>query len=150
MLAGWALAACGGSDPEPVAGAGTAVLRFAITDDTRQSITDPPMGRAYGSVYLREDVSLTGPRTGAVEQVSDIDVPVDVRNAATSEGGLTTPVLTVGSEYVFLGFFDVDGNGSTTKEPEAGDPVTLPITNTFTVKDTGPTEVRVVFDLVYN
>jgi hypothetical protein len=142
--------ACGSEDPAVDPNARTAVLRFAITDDTRGRITDPPNGQVYGSVYLKEDVSLTGPRTGAAEQASDINVAVDVRNAATSEGSFRTPAFELGTEYVFLGFFDVDGNGATTRDPDAGDPVTLPITNVFTVNDAGETQVRVLFDLVFN
>lgn len=149
-LLGLLASACGSEDPVVDPNARTALLRFAITDDVRGRITDPPNGRAYGSVYLKEDVSLTGPRTGATEQASNIDVAVDVRNAATGEASFRTPAFEVGVEYVFLGFFDVDGNGATTKEPEAGDPVTLPVTNIFTINETTEAQIRVVFDLVFN
>jgi hypothetical protein len=53
-------------------------------------------------------------------------------------------------EYTFLGFFDVDGNGSDTRDPDAGDPVTLPVTNKFDVKPGEEVEITAMFDLVYN
>jgi hypothetical protein len=52
--------------------------------------------------------------------------------------------------YVFLGFYDVDSNGSETKDPDAGDPVTLPSVNKFDITADERTDVTIRFDLVLN
>jgi hypothetical protein len=44
----------------------------------------------------------------------------------------------------------VDGNGAESKDPDAGDPVTLATTNKFTIVEGQATEYTVYFELVYN
>jgi hypothetical protein len=142
------LAACGGDEPADLTK--TALLQFALSDDVRRDLTDPMRGAIYGSVFLSEDVSLTGPRNGAMS-VADVDVAgADVRNTATSTAGWRSPALTPGTQYTFLGFWDTDANGATVKDPDPGDPVTLPTTNLFTVSADQETQVRVLFELIYN
>ena len=51
--------------------------------------------------------------------------------------------------YVFLGFFDVDGNGADSKDPDEGDPVTLPTSNEFSIVTGETTTMTVEFDLVF-
>lgn len=139
--------ACG---PKPV-GQGTAKLVFSATNTVKSSasLKDPLLGTVYGNIYLQEDVGVLGPRTGAM-QFADIEVAnVDLRTDAVSSASFTTGTLEAGS-YVFLGFYDVDGNGSVTKDPDAGDPVTQALTNKFDITDAKETAVTVAFDLVYN
>ena len=140
------LAACGGSEVSD----GDATLRFGVTNGVRANPTleDPLVGDIHGNLFLVEDVTLTGPVDDAVEFGSVEMLAVDLEAADQSEPW-TTPALAPGS-YVFLGFFDVDGNGSETFEPDPGDPVTLPVTNQFEILAGETIEVGAVFDLVLN
>ncbi|MDP3498720.1 MAG: hypothetical protein Q8S33_00235 [Myxococcales bacterium] len=71
------------------------------------------------------------------------------RSTSRSTAVFITPSLAPG-KYVFLGFFDVDGNGTTSKEPDQGDPVTLALTNTFDIVDGQQTRRSILFELVFN
>lgn len=153
-------AACGGGggggddtgtpDAPPAPTGGTAAFVFGVTNGVRASgtLVDPLSGAVYGQIFRQADVTLTGPIEGAVEYGSVEATGVDLTTAQTA-GAWTGGDIPAGS-YVFLGFFDVDGNGATTREPDAGDPVTLPITNQFDITVGQTTNLTVQFDLVYN
>jgi hypothetical protein len=147
LLAILALAACGGSESETADG--TADLRFSVTNGVRGSsaLVDPLVGNVYGNIYLADEVTLTGPIEGAMEFGYVEMVNVDLRTA-TESSAMSIGALPEG-EYIFLGFYDVDGNGATTKDPDAGDPVTLPV-DKFEVVPSMKSDVVVDFDLVYN
>lgn len=143
---------CGGDDaqPEPEPSTtGEATLQFSVSDTVRQSMSleDPLTGVVYGSIFLAEDVNLAGPIDGAEEfgsvEVTGIDLQTDTISGTWTSGPLEPQT------YVFLGFFDVDGNGADSKDPEEGDPVTLPTSNEFDVATGETTEATVVFDLVF-
>lgn len=139
--------ACG---PAPVPG-GTAEFRFAIADQLRSSpnLKDPLVGTVYGNVFLQEDVAVDGPRKGSMEFGAVEVASVDLTTEKTSAASFVTPKLAPG-KYVFLGFFDVDGNGATTRDPDPGDPVTLALTNKFDIADGAQTRRAVVFELIFN
>ena len=150
-----ALTGCGSDDPEPqepVLPPGSLKLNFSVTNGVRANptLTDPLRGAAYGNCYLSKDVSLMGPREGAVEGASIELVDVDLTTADVSANFATTGPTVMPAEYVFLGMLDVDGNGAQVRRPDIGDPVTLPTTNKFTVVSGQETETTIVFDLVYN
>jgi hypothetical protein len=137
---------------DPDAASGVAVMMtFSVTNGVRQSpnLDDPLLGTVYGQVFLSSEVTLTGPIEGATEYAS-VEVPaVDLRDAETA-GSYTSPGLPPGA-YTFLGFYDVDGNGATDRSPDAGDPVTIPVTNTFEIPASGATvQLTVAFDFVFN
>jgi hypothetical protein len=154
LLATFAATAAGcGGDPEPAntpPPKGTATLRFSASSTVRtnMNLVDPLKGYVYGLLYLSEDVSVTGPRPEAVDY-ADVELLIDLEAKDPSEAAWTSPPLDP-NRYVFLGMFDVDGNGAETGEPEAGDPVTLPFTNQFDITADQETQVTVNFDLVYN
>jgi hypothetical protein len=147
-------AACGsddGGEEKTATPSGTTVLKFSVTNTVKQSpgLVDPLSGATYGALYRSEEVTLTGPIDGA-EQLASVELTgVDLTTADESTGSWTSPPLPVGT-ITFLGFFDVDGNGSETRDPEPGDPVTLPVTNKIEIKDGQETPFTVKFDLVYN
>lgn len=141
------VAACG--PPPPTTG--TAAFRFSISSQARSSpnLRDPLVGAVYGNIFLSEDVSLSGPRSGAPE-FGGVDVAeVDLRTEDPSTAAFTTPALEPG-QYTFLGFWDLDGNGATTKDPDAGDLATLPTTNKFDIEKGVETKRVILFDVVIN
>jgi hypothetical protein len=161
------LGACGGSGaddaPADDAGDDTATpdaanaitgkvtMTFSVTNGVRQSpnLTDTLDGPIYGQIFHSSDVSLTGPMEGAMEYGSVEVASVDLTTAQMA-GAYTSPELAPGM-YTFLGFFDVDDNGATDRSPDAGDPVTIPITNQFEIDAAGAdTTLTVAFDFVYN
>lgn len=147
MLVGPVLVGCGPVKPP----GGTVQFGFSVSDMVRNSanLKSPLNGIVYGNIFLQEDVSVTGPRSGAMEY-ADVQVSsVDLRTAATSEAKWTSPTLEAG-KYVFLGFYDVNGNGATVNQPDPGDPVTLPTANRFEILDGQQVKRSVVFELVYN
>jgi hypothetical protein len=138
----------GGDKPSPV---GTTVFKFSVTNTVSQSpsLTDPLSGPVYGALYLAEEVSVTGPIDGAESKASVEATGVDLTSATESTATWTSPKLAP-QTYTFLGFFDVDGNGSASRDPDAGDPVTLPVTNKFDIVDGQETPLTIKFDLVLN
>lgn len=134
----------GADEPSP----GTANLSFAVTSGVKvnPNLVDPLVGNIYGALYLAQDVTLAGPKDGAEDKASVDLSNVDLTAAPTSAETWKSPPLAP-AEYMFLGFMDLDSNGATTKEPEAGDPVTLPI-NKFTIEAGKSVDVSVQFDLV--
>ncbi len=148
-LAALLLAACG-SDPVETP-TGTVQLRFSVSNTVRSSrnLKDGLLGDIYGSLFIAEEVTVTGPIEGAQDLNTSIALTgVDLRTADTSTASWTSDPLPVGS-YIFLGFYDVDENGADTRDPDSGDPVTLPI-NPFEIKDGEKTPHVVTFDLVFN
>lgn len=143
-----ALLGCSSEDAADPAPSGKASLTFAVTKGVRANpnLVDKLQGNVYGAVFLADDVTLTGPKDGAVEKASVELVDVDLEGADISTESWVSGDLAP-AEYMFLGFLDVDGNGADTKDPESGDPVTLPI-NRFTVEDGKTAEFKVEFDLV--
>ncbi len=135
-----------------MAAGGTVEFRFTVSEDqVRKSnqLKDPLQGTIYGDLFLQEDVSVTGPREG-VMRFGGIEVPnVDLVTETTSTASFTSKSLAPGL-YVFLGFFDVDGNGATTESPDIGDPVTLALTNTFEITEGGHSKRPIIFELIFN
>lgn len=133
----------------PVPG-GTVQFRFSVASmvKTSPNLKDPLKGTIYGNLFLQEDVGFDGPRQGASE-LGDVQVNVDLRSVETSEETFTSEKLSPG-QYVFLGFFDVDGNGGESKDPDPGDPVTLPSTNKFEIIDGVQSKRAVLFEILYN
>lgn len=145
------LGACadGGGDDPPAEVALT--LTFSASETVRSSpnLVDPLSGTIYGSIYRLAEVGVTGPRDGAEAvadvEVQSVDLTVDLESAASWSEAPPVPDF-----YVFLGFFDVDGNHAGAYEPDAGDPVTLANSNDFEVVEGESLAVVVQFDLVYN
>ena len=141
-------AACGGgggSDGDD----GTAVLRFGVSSTVRSSpaLVDPLVGTIYGKLFLAADVSATGPADGA-PTFGDVTMVGADLETATETMAWTAPPLAP-DQYVFLGFYDLDGNGASSQYPDAGDPVTLPSAG-FTVEPGQEVMVTAQFDLVLN
>ena len=146
--------ACSSSDepaPKPPQ-TGTVVLRFGMADTARKSaaLKDPLKGSVYGAIFLAEDVGVTGPRDGAQEFGSIELHDVDLQAAQTSLESWTTPPLEP-NKYIFTGFFDVDGNGASSRRPDVGDPATVPLADKkFDVTAGQQTEFVEKFDIVLN
>jgi hypothetical protein len=143
------MGACGGGEDPPAEVALT--LTFSASETVRSSpnLVDPLAGVIYGSIYRLAEVGVTGPREGAEAvadvEVADVDHTVDTESAAAWSEAPPAPDF-----YVFLGFFDVDGNHAGSFEPDAGDPVTLATSNDFEVVEGEALDVVVQFDLVFN
>ncbi len=130
---------------------GSVLMSFAISNGAKQNaaLVDPLKGIVYGSLYKQEDVTAGGPIAGAME-VASVEVPdVDLTNADVSAATWTGKDIPEGA-YTFLGFWDLDGNGSTTFEPDSGDPVTLPSANKLDVTAGEQTTLTATFDLILN
>ena len=148
VVAAGALAAGCASDDDVASG--RAELRFSVTNGVRANPTlvDALQGAIYGDLFLAEDVNLTGPIDGA-RQFGYVELPaVDLRTAGAESAPWTSAPLAAGT-YVFLGFFDLDGNGAA-GDPDPGDPVTLPVTNKFTIVGGDIVQLSAQFDLVLN
>ncbi len=146
---------CGDAPPDPPPDTpqpttGTVKLAFSASRTVRESsaLKEPLRGKIYGSLFLSEDVGLTGPRDG-VEGVDDVQVEVDIVDVEVSDAVWESKPLPP-ANYIFLGFFDVDGNGSETFDPDAGDPVTFPVSNKFDIVVGQTVETTVIFELVLN
>lgn len=141
---------CGDSTAQPQPPKGTAALRFTVSNEVRKNsaLVDPLVGTVYGDIFLSEDVALTGPRAGS-QVFASVKLDVDLTAADPSTGVWTSEPLDP-NLYVFLGAFDLDGNLQPSGDPDPGDPVTLPVTNKFEVKDDQQTDLTVIFELVYN
>jgi hypothetical protein len=138
-------AACGGSNDGPTDG--SVELRFIVPPGVRSSpsLVDPLIGDIYGNIFLEEEVTISGPVEGATEFGSVGMFGVDLE-AATESAPFTTNPIPPGS-YIFLGFFDLDGNGMVDYNPDDGDPVTLPI-DAFEIVAGQTIQFVVDFDLV--
>ena len=127
-------------------------LNFSVSSSVRSSpyLDDDLLGTVYGGIFHVQDVSVLGPVEGAVSLASVELEGVDLREAEASVV-FWSGTLDPGS-YVFLGFFDVDGNGEELAEtnPDNGDPVTLANTNAFEIDKGGSSELQVEFNLLYN
>lgn len=139
------------SAAESAPATGTMVMAFSVSNGVRENtnLADPLSGAVYGSLFYAEEVTATGPIEGA-ESLADVEVyGVDLIAAETSAATWTGPELEPRA-YRFLGFFDVDANGDASREPEAGDPVTLPSVNEFTIAAGEELSVISSFDIIYN
>ncbi len=141
----------GSSGDDAPADGGMMRVTFSVGGSVAGSpnLVDPLMGSCYGGIYRTADVGATGPREGA-EQVAYAEaMGVDLTSAMVSTASWTSEPLPPDS-YTFLGFFDVDGSSSATeeKDPEEGDPVTLPSANKVTIETGATAELVVRFDLV--
>lgn len=128
---------------------GTVRFTFTISAGARENLKPelPPKGTIHGSIFRAEEVGVTGPIDGAVA-VEGVRVDgVDLTTADVSAASFTSGTITPG-EYVFLGFFDLNGNGDTVAEPESGEPATLPTINKFTIELDKALDVVISFDLV--
>jgi hypothetical protein len=133
------------SQPQPK---GSLALAFSVTNGVKvnPNLVDPLTGTIYGAVFLASEVTLTGPKDGVEEKASVQLDAVDLTTASVSADKWQSEPLPV-DKYIFLGFMDLDGNGAETHEPDAGDPVTLPI-NDFDVVADQTVDITVQFDLV--
>lgn len=109
------------------AAAGRFEVAFAASTTVQGTKLKAPLrGNVYGDVYRSDDVEITGPIDGA-DPVARFRFP-DV----DSTGGPSTPLLIdtqlPAGSYQILGFMDIDGNAdATSPNPDAGDPVFIPI-----------------------
>lgn len=104
-------------------------LRFrASTTVINDRNRDGPLGgRVVGSIFRAEDVTISGPKDGAVS-VANFDFPDVVMNGAESRDTFPIPVDLAAGAYQILGFMDIDANSSPEDpDPDAGDPVFIPI-----------------------
>ena len=79
---------------------------------------------------------------GSIE-VAQVDLTADLESTESWQSAPLDP-----GEYTFLGFFDVDANGADTRDPEFGDPVTLPFANEFEINLGEEIAYTATFDLV--
>ena len=127
-------------------GMGTLSFQFAMDTDYMDAMDEPAEGNFYGSLYLAEDVTGTGPVEGAVSLAS-----VNVENVILPTDGSSTEIMITISdlpvtEVVVLGFLDSDGNADPANpNPDAKDPVTLPSDNDFDVVEDEDTTARIYF-----
>ena len=108
------------------------LVRFKISDGVRGQLKKDSLikGTAYGEFFLSEDVTLTGPRKGAVAAAS-LELPIDLKTDKLSAASWTSKPLTP-QTYTFLGFFDIgDKSTPTTRDPVAGESGTLPFSHKF-------------------
>ena len=140
----------GGSEGTAAEG-GTIEMSFALGGAAvgSSNLVDPPVGTVFGGIYRTADVGATGPREGA-EQIAYVEATgVDLSSGSASAVVWTSEPLPP-DLYTFLGFLDVDGSSVDVeeKEPESGDPVTLPTVNKIEVEAGAASELLVSFDLV--
>lgn len=148
----WLLACSGGPESaEPAPTTGTVRLDFSVSNGVRENtnLVDPLKGAIYASLFRAEEVTATGPIEGAESygdvEVYGVDVTTDEVSAQTWASGEMEPAT-----YRFLGFFDVDGNGDESRDPDGGDPVTLPSVNEFEVLVGEEIQSTIRFDLIFN
>ena len=107
---------------------GTLAITFDAAPTVRNNgaLEGELTGNVYGAIYRTEDVTITGPRPGAVSVGSFAFDAVDLRNGATDgprDLGLSLPA----GDYQFLGFMDTDGNADpAAADPDPLDPVLIP------------------------
>ena len=94
MVLAVGIASCGGH-PVPVdPNANTALFRFDVSSMVRNSsmLPRPPVGTVYGNIFLSEDVSISGPRMGAM-QFGDVQLDVDLTNGISDIWNFVTRIL---------------------------------------------------------
>lgn len=111
------------------ADSGRFVATFKASETVRNSmeLTDPLRGRVVGTIFRAEDVTIVGPRDGAVAlgyfDFPDVDLTDPARNPE-----IELPIDVPPGKYQILGFMDIDGNAvPDNADPDIGDPVMLPI-----------------------
>lgn len=159
LAASFGLLGCEGGDTSSTTGetttsmptTGTVKMAFTLSNGAKQSpaLVDPLKGTVYGSIFHQEDVTVTGPIDGAMDVASVEVAGVDITMTDVSEATWQSEEIEPGA-YVFLGFFDLDANGTMTYEPDPGDPVTFPSANKFDITAGEETSLTTVFDLIYN
>lgn len=154
LVLGGLLAACGGKDEPPMSTPTTAqvTLRFAVPNGTRRSpnLVNSLRGPVYGAIFKSAEVTIGGPIAGAQSLESVEIAEVDLQTADTSTASWTSKPLPADT-YIFLGFYDVDGNGEQSRDPDSGDPVTLPSSEYRFPLEAGKDIDRIVsFDLIFN
>ncbi len=107
---------------------GRFALQFAASTTVRDSpdAEAPLRGDVWVDVFRAADVTIAGPRDGAVSVASYHFANVDITDPAATMTFETTDEIPAG-DYQILGFMDVDGNSATTDGPDGYDPITLPI-----------------------
>ena len=141
-------------DDDDASETGQVALRFEVTGTVRESsnLEDELDGSIYGALFKSADVSITGPREDA-EQFGSVEAAdIDLTAADTVTEVVWTSEGLEPGQYTFLGYFDVDGSsdGLEERDPESGDPVTLPTVNKFTIEAGETVELTVRFDLVFS
>ncbi len=116
---------------------GTLAVSFAIDEDWYDRVVnngDPVVGPFWATIFDADDVTGVGPEDGAREygDVYVEEVDLSVRGEATGVLFITKPLPA--TWVTILGFMDVDGNSvEDDRDPDEGDPVTLPNRNEFEV-----------------
>jgi hypothetical protein len=141
----------GGTTEGASADGGTMAVSFTVGGTVADStkLVDPLTGTVYGGIFRTAEVGATGPREGAVQVAFVEATGVDLTTGTATMVMWTSEPLPPDT-YTFLGFFDVDGSSTMLeeKDPEEGDPVTLPTANKVTVEDGAAAQLEVRFDLV--
>jgi len=129
-------AACGPSDDDDSAPAevppthGTLAVSFALDEDYAAEMDEPAIGSFWGSIYDAEQVSGIGPDDDAVELGSIYVELVDLTNPELTSAVLFVTEPLEARWVTILGFLDSDANSlEDDRDPDDGDPVTLPHQN---------------------
>lgn len=104
-------------------------VKFDASSTVREStnLDGELRGNVWGDVFRAEDVTITGPREGAVAVASFAFMDVDIRDPMNLMEYEIPTELPAG-EYQLLGFMDIDANSTMMDPgPDTYDPVTLPI-----------------------
>ncbi len=121
-------------------------LRFSLDDSIRGDLDRPAHGIVRGNLYRTEDVGAFGPSDSAVPLASIDPTAVDLTDKQVSEAYWRSKTLPAG-KVTFLGYVDLDRSGG--DDPDDGEPVTLPATNRFELRqDTALLQVTISFDYV--
>jgi hypothetical protein len=117
-------------------------LTFSPSTTVRGSDLKAPLrGTVYGSVYRAQDVKITGPLEGTEPVASFRYEDVDVVDGPSEPYELDAD-LPAGT-YQVLGFLDIDGTADAdAPDPDAGDPVMIPIGGYELACDVQPTTVE--------
>jgi hypothetical protein len=136
-------------DSTPEATEGTLSVSFRIDEDWFDRLVDngdTAIGPFWGSIYDSEDVTGVGPKDDP-RQYGDVYVEeVDLTDGDFTTDVLFTTELLPATWVTILGFVDVDGNSvEDDRDPDTGDPVTLPNANEFLVVAGEETPAEVYF-----
>lgn len=102
-------------------------FRMSSTVANDRSKDGPLEGRVVGSIYRADDVTITGPKDGAMPVASFDFAHVDMENYVSVETYEIPADLPAGS-YQILGFMDIDQNADPADPgPDVHDPVFIPI-----------------------